>query len=284
MSIIEGVDLTKNPLPGINVLLMGPAGTGKTHGIGTLVDTGIQTFYFGMEAGMESLLGYYTDRGLAIPANLHWHKMAAPKASFTEMKDAAQKINTLSLEGLAKLQDGNRMKYNQFVQLFDVLNNFPDDRDGKKYGAVDEWKQDRVLVIDGMTGLGRAAMSMVIGGKPVRSQSDWGIAHDQLEGLLRMLTDNCPCHFVLLGHVERETDEVLGGVKLMISTLGKKLAPKIPSMFSDVIMAVRNGSTWSWDTSSAQADVKTRNLPIQAGIKPDFAPMLEKWMKRGGLK
>jgi hypothetical protein len=284
MSIIQGIDLTKSELPGINALLMGPAGTGKTHAIGTLVDTGIDTFYLAMEAGAESLLGYFTDKGKPIPPNLHTHKMAAPKASFAEMKDAAQKINTLSLEGLAKIQDGNRMKYNQFVQLFDVLNNFPDDRTGKKHGPVDEWQQDKVLVIDGMTGLGRAAMSMVIGGKPVRSQSDWGIAQDQLEGLLRMLCDNCPCHFILIGHVERETDEVLGGVKLMISTLGRKLAPKVPSMFSDIIMTVRNGTAWSWDTANAQADVKTRSLPIQSGIKPDFAPMLEKWMVRGGLK
>ena len=29
-------------LPGVNVLLMGPAGTGKTHSLGTLVEAGIE--------------------------------------------------------------------------------------------------------------------------------------------------------------------------------------------------------------------------------------------------
>ena len=40
----------KSTLPGFNVLLMGPAGTGKTHSIGTLVDAVAQA------AGRASLL------------------------------------------------------------------------------------------------------------------------------------------------------------------------------------------------------------------------------------
>jgi hypothetical protein len=139
-----------------------------------------------------------------------------------------------------------------------------------------------VLVIDGMTGLSRAAMALVVGGKPVKSQPDWGIAQDQVEKLVRMLCDGCPCHFVLISHVERETDLILGGVKLTTSTLGKALAPKIPAMFSDVILTVRMGDKWTWDTSNPQADLKTRNLAIKADIPPDFKQIIEKWRSRGG--
>jgi hypothetical protein len=134
-----------------------------------------------------------------------------------------------------------------------------------------------------MAGLGRAAMSLVVGGKAVKSQSDWGIAQDQVEKLLRMLCDNCACHFVLIAHVERETDQVLGGVKLMVSTLGRALAPKIPAMFSDVILTVRSGDKWTWDAGSAQADVKVRNLPFKSDLPPTFGPVVEKWKARGGL-
>jgi hypothetical protein len=125
-------------------------------------------------------------------------------------------------------------------------------------------------------------MSLVVGGKPVKSQSDWGIAQDQVEKLLRMLCDNCDCHFILLAHVERETDAVLGGVKLMVSTLGAKLAPKIPAMFSDVILTVRQGTKFLWDTGNTQADLKTRNLPIKSDIEPTFAQIIAKWKARGG--
>lgn len=267
-------------LPGFNVLLMGPSGTGKTHSIGTLVDTGIEVFYLALESGMESLLGYWTDRDLPIPSNLHWHKLAGPAADFTQMIDNATKINTLNLDSLAKMVDPNKSKHNQFVSLLKALNNFPDDRTGESYGPVNEWDQSRVLVIDGATGIATCAMALVIGGKAVRNQSDWGIAQDQIIKLIQMLCDNCKCHFVLLAHVERETDLVLGGVKLMVSTLGKAIAPKFPAMFSDVILTERTADKWSWNTASAMADTKTRNLPIKSDNPPTFKSILDKWISR----
>lgn len=272
-----------SPLPGVNVLLMGPGGTGKTHSIGTLVDAGVEVFYLGLEPGLESLLGYYTDAGKPIPDNLHWHMLEAPKASFAELLDSVTKVNTMSLDMLAKMQDPNRAKHNMFLKLVEAMNNFPDDRTGEKFGPVNEWTPARALVVDSLTGLGRAAMSLVIGNKPVRSQADWGIAQDQVEKILRMYTDNCRCHFVLIAHVERETDAILGGIKLMVATLGKSLAPKLAPMFSDVILAVREGSKFSWDTGSAMADVKTRNLPIASGQTATFKSIIAKWQSRGGL-
>lgn len=271
-------------LPGVNVLLMGPSGTGKTHSIGTLVDLGIEVFYLALESGMESLLGYWTDRGLEVPSNLHWHKLSAPTATFSDMIQNAKNINMLNLDALAKMTDPNKSKHNQFIALLEALNNFPDDRTGEKYGPVNTWDQSRVLVADGATGISQCAMALVVGGKAVRNQSDWGIAQDQVEKLVRMLCDNCACHFVLLAHVERETDAVLGGVKLMISTLGKALAPKFPAMFSDVILTERSGDKWTWNTASAMADVKTRNLPIKSDNSPDFKLVFDKWISRNAAQ
>ena len=117
----------------------------------------------------------------------------------------------MSLKALADMQDPNRSQYNQFVKVYTVLNNFEDQRTGEKFGPVDSWGPDRAIVIDSLTGLNNASLSSVVGGKPVRSQSDWGIAQNQLESLLRKLTDGCRCHFILLAHVEREVDQILGG-------------------------------------------------------------------------
>jgi hypothetical protein len=278
--------MTDNPaappftLPGVNVLLMGPSGSGKTYSIGTLVDMGLEVFFLALEPGMESLMGYWTDRGLEVPENFHWHKLAGPKASFAEMISSATNINTLPLDALAKAVDPNRSKHNRFIELLKALNNFPDDRTGEVFGPVDEWDQTRVLVVDGLTGINNCAMSLVVGGKPVRSQSDWGIAQGQVKSIIQKLSENCQCHFILIGHVERETDAVLGGVKLMISTLGKALAPDLPIMFSDVILTERNADKWSWNTASALADVKTRNLPIKADIPPTFKTIMDKWLSR----
>lgn len=247
------------------------------------METGIEVFYLGLEPGLESLLGYFKDAGKEIPPNVHWHQLAAPKASFMEMIESAKKINTMNLESLAKMSDPDRGKHNQFITMIEALNNFPDDRTGQKFGSVDTWTPSRALVVDGMAGLGRAAMSLVVGGKPVKNQSDWGIAQDQVEKITRMWTDNCRCHFVLIAHVERETDAVLGGVKISVSALGNKLGPKINPMFSDVILTVREGTKFTWDTGSALADVKTRNLEIKQGLPASFGPIIEKWKKRGGV-
>ena len=270
-------------LPGVNVLLMGPAGTGKTYSLGTLVDSGVEVFYLGLEPGLESLLGYWTDRGLPIPPNLYWHYVESPKASFSDLMESATKINTMNLESLAKMADPNRSKHNRFVGILQALNNFKDERTGKEFGSVQTWGVDRCLAMDGMAGLARAAMSLVVGGKAVSNQSDWGIAQSQVERLIHMLTDGCRCHFVLIAHVERETDAVLGGIKLMVSTLGKALAPKLPPMFSDVILAERHGTGFTWNTGSALADVKTRNLAIGEKLPASFKPIVEKWRSRGGV-
>lgn len=267
-------------LSGFNVLLMGPSGTGKTHAVGTLVESGVEVFYLAMEAGFESLAGFWTDQGKPIPENLKWHKLQSAEADFSSLMDTAKKVNTLPLDALAKLQDPGRGKHNQFVKLLEALNDFPDDRTGNRFGPVNKWDQTRALVIDGATGVSNAALSLVVGGKPVRSMSDWGIAQNQVEALLRMICDGCPCHFVLISHVERETDLVLGGIKLMISTLGKALAPKIPAMFSDVILCERAGDKFTWNTASTMADVKSRSLPLKPDHAPTFKSIVEKWVSR----
>src|SRR5882672_3516918 len=96
------VSTIQSSLPGVNILVQGPTGTGKTYALGTLVDTGIETFYLGLERGRESLLGYWGDRGLSIPSNLRWHEISAADYGFSSMIATAQQINTLTNDALAK--------------------------------------------------------------------------------------------------------------------------------------------------------------------------------------
>jgi hypothetical protein len=269
-------------LSGVNILLEGPAGTGKTHALATIVESGVELFALFTESGLETLLGYWTDQGKEVPPNVHWHVLQRSSVSFSTLAESANKINTYSTEALYKMNDNEWAKHNQFVGLLRALADFPDDRTGQKFGPVDSWGPDRCLAIDSLTGINPIAMSLVIGGKPIKSQADWGIAQDQIEKLIRQLTDGCKCHFVLTAHVERETDMVLGGSKITVSTLGRALAPKIPPMFSDVILATREATRFSWSTANPQADLKARNLPIADGIPPNFGEIFKKWQSRGG--
>jgi hypothetical protein len=275
------LNVEQSLLPGVKVLLEGPTGTGKTYSIGTLTDTGLDLFYLGLESGMESLLGYWTDRGKPVPDNLKWHSLKQSEGGLENLFKGAEQIGSLTQDSLYKVQDFERAKNNRFKEVLAVLSNFKDQRTGQEFGSVHKWGPNKALVIDGLTGLGVAAMNMVVGNKPVRSQTDWGISMDQVEKILRMLCDYS-MHFVLLGHIERETDLVQGGSKITVSTLGVKLAPKIPPLFSDVVLAQRNGTVWTWSTASPQADLKSRNLGIADNLPPSFKPIIDKWLSRGG--
>jgi hypothetical protein len=267
-------------LAGPNIVLLGESGTGKTYSIGTLVETGVPVSFLALEPGIESLFGYYTDRGKPIPPNLSWHILRPPESDFASMIDTAEKINTYSFKMLADMTDPNRNKYNQFVSLLRTLNDFVDERTGEKLGPVNKWGPERFLIIDALTGINRAALDLVAGSKPARSMSDWGIAQDQIERILRMLTQDCKCGFVLISHVEKEKDEITGSMKLTMSTLGKALAPKLPLMFSDLIYTYRDGKEFWWSTENSSVTLKTRNLPIADKIRPDFAAILKTWKKR----
>jgi hypothetical protein len=267
-------------LAGVNVMLMGPSGTGKTHSIGTLIDAGIEVFYLGLESGLESLLGYYADKGLPVPSALRWAVIKPPKSSIQSLIKSAGDIGKFDLKVLASKTDNNRQKHDQYHIFLSTLSNFKDDRTGQEFGDVTEWDSSRALVIDGLTGICDAAMSNVIGCKVVTDMMDWQIAQNMVKALIKALSESCQCHFVLIAHVDRETDHILGGVKLMPKSLGKALSPVLPLGFSDVILTVREGTSWRWDTASSQADVKTRNLPIKSDNKASFIPIIDKWKKR----
>jgi hypothetical protein len=269
--------------PGLNVLIFGESGTGKTYSIKTLVDAGLDVFALFLEPGLETLIGAYSDHDKPIPKNLHWHYLQPRTQGFAQLQSSADAIGKFDLSGLAKMKDMKRGQNNPIIDLYGLLNDFQDQHTGEKFGPVDSWGNDRVLVIDSLSALSRMLFEMVIGTKPVKDMADWGIVQQALMSLLHKLTSGCVCHFVLIAHVEREQDLISGGTKLMLSAPGKAITAQIPQPFSDVILSARENATFYWDTANSQASVKTRNLPIASKNPADFAPIVAKWQKRRAL-
>ena len=254
-------------------MLVGATGTGKTHCLRTLVDMGLEVFVLFTEPGMEVLADIPSDK-------LHWHYIAPSTPDWSDMIDSATKINRMTLKSLSEMSDINKSKYTEFLDVLKCCNNFTDDRTGKEFGDISSWGPDRVFVVDSLSGLNIMAMNLVTGSKPVKSMADWGMSMDNLERLITKLCVDTKCHFVLTAHLEREADETTGGTTLMASTLGKKLAPKLPRFFSDVIHVRRDGAKFYWSTASINVDLKARNLPLADSLTPSFAPVIESWRKR----
>lgn len=263
-------------IPGSKTLLVGATGAGKTHSIRTLVEAGITPFVLFTEPGMRTVSDIGCDK-------LHWKYIPPANPDWSDMLDNAQKINQLSFKALTQMGDMNKQKYGQFLEVITSMNDFVCDRCGKHFGDVATWGTDRAIVIDSLSGLNIMAMDMVVGAKPVKAMGDWGVAMDNLERFVTKMTVGTNCHFVMTSHLEREHDEVTGAVHLMASTLGKKLAPKIPRFFDDVVLCKNAEGKFSWATAGINVDLKWRNLTGSKELPPSFKPLIESWKKAGGI-
>lgn len=272
-------------LQGPKILLEGPSGTGKTYALGTLCDwaasRGVEVFLLFTENGLESLLGYWRDRGKEVPPNVHWHVEMTKPVTLAGLITAADNVGKLSYESITKMVDHTRGQNNAFHRILSVCADFPDDRTGLKFGPVDTWGPDRVFGIDSLSELANAAFKMVIGAKPTASPSDYGVAQNNCMNFLRLCTQGMAATFVLTAHVQRQQDEITGGIKLMVKGIGKAMGDDIPQLFSDVIYTVRESTNFYWDTAAASVDTKSRNLPIAAKQAPDFHNIMKRWEERG---
>lgn len=259
------------PLLGAKILLQGPSGTGKTFAIKTLVGAGLEVFLVAMDNGVETIGKFPA----ATVEHIHWRYIPPLKPTWDVLKQTGKLINTLNNEQLQKLADPRRGEYCQILDVIDLCNNFVDSK-GKEWGSVDSWDASRVLVFDGLTGLNMMCRTLAVGGKPVLTQPDWGVSMDYELKLIRMLC-GIQAHFVLIAHVEREINEVSGGMKIMASALGRKNAPQLPGEFSDVILTKRAGPNYYWSTIDSDADLKTRNLPLSDKLEPTFVPLFDTW-------
>jgi hypothetical protein len=255
---------------------MGDSGTGKTYALRTLIEAGITPFILFTEPGMEVL-------GDLDPSSYHFNYITAPESNWTGLIDTAEKVNKFNFDALTKMQDMNRSRYGQFAEVLRQCNNFTDSRTGESFGDASTWGTDRALVLDSLSGLSDMAMRLVVGGKPTRAMQDWMVAQNLLKSFLDQCTNQLRCWFIVIAHLEREKDEITGGTQIMVSTLGRALAPKIPMFFSDAIQTLRQGSEFTWDTAGMNIAVKARNVPIGSKLPPSFVPLVESWKKRGGV-
>lgn len=271
-------------LNGPKILLQGDSGSGKTYALSTLVEWGaknnLDVFVLFVENGLETLLGVWKDRGLEIPPNLHWHSIQAPTLTLAALTDAATKVGMLSYESLTKMTDPARSQNNPYERILKALADFPDDRTGKKFGNIGQWGVDKALCIDSLTMLSDACMKMILGNKPTAAPPDFGVGQNNLLNLLRYLTQGFAPTLVMTAHLQRQVNEITGGVQLMTKAIGKAMSDDIPMLFSEVIFSLREGANWYWDTAAPNVTTKTRYLPIQSKLRPDLGQILEKWKQR----
>lgn len=282
MSTPEGV-VAKPPTPYIDrapsVLLQGPIGTGKSHSLVTIMQSGWDIFNIVTEPnGLETLVNAMRKYGVP-PGRLHYRVIEPAREGFDSLMDMARKVTTFNFEALSKMAPQERSK-SQFLEVVATFGNFIDDRTGMAFGPVHRLPPRCAVVLDSLSGLNLMAMDLTIGDKVTAHQGEWGVAMSMIDKLLLSLTSNLKCMFVLTAHVEREQDDTTLRSKLMTSTLGRKLAPKIPRFFSEVVLTSTEGGAYWWNTVHPDMDLKHRALQPGAKLIPTFKPIIDAYEAR----
>lgn len=266
-------------VPGPKVLLVGGTGSGKTHALRTILESGQKLFTVFTEPGMEVMLD---DRFKVYTCaeGMHWCYLPPATVSWAQLEKNAKLVNTMSLKSLSEMSDINKAAYSEFYKLVGVMNNLVCDRCKQNFGPSDKLGEDWCVANDSLSGISTMAMNLVVGGKPVAAKPDWGIAMKMVETYITKFTGDIQCMAVMIAHLERETDETTGAILNMPSTLGQKLSPKIGRNFSDILHAKRDLDRYAWSTATVNTDLKSRHFTLGENHPPSFKPIVESWRRK----
>lgn len=278
--------MAMTPMQPPAVLLEGTPGAGKTYALPTFALADVETFVICTEpGGAESLIDSCEDKGIPL-SRIHWSTCLPAAQGWKAIEDAIRTIGSSSFEDIQKIKSGVGKTETRAaaMKFLDLIRDFQCERTGQSYGDVASWDHTRALCVDSLSGLSLISMELTTGYKPSAHQGEWGVAMNFLEKLILKLTSDRRCFFALTAHVEKEIDELSGVSRVMPSTLGKKLSPKLPRFFSEVVYAkrslVQGKPHFSWSTIDPAADLKNRSLPISTDLKPDFGQVVNAYRKR----
>lgn len=286
---------TSDPL--FKGLLVGYPGAGKTGSLACLANAGYNIRILDFD-GNAAVLGEYVKPEFQPNVEI--------VALEDRLKMGSRKVETL----------GTPTAFATALKYLDNWKYTEGDRE-VDFGPVNKWTSNDVLVLDSLTGAGRAAfrrtlhMNARTGDKLPRIQ-DWGSAMSDQEAMIEILTSAyVPCHVIVTAHlvmigpdnVEDEEDEVnktnkekaakLVPTKLFPSALGRTLPPKIAEHFPITILAEsrEKGNSTKRVLSFAprkEVDLKlpwanrvASELPIETGLLEIFNAMKGKGQASG---
>ena len=267
-------------------LVMGPAGSGKTSSIATYARAGIECFVVITEpTGADSLHDSWEREHLNLNL-LHYTVIPPSTAGWGALREMGVKINNMSYKDLSEIRSGiGKEHMKQWDKLMRNMENFHDHRSNELFGDVTNFDSSRALILDSLSGFSLISLQNAVGYKPSPHQGEWGAAMSQVENVINKLTSDCQCFFTMTAHIEREPDEITGMSKVTVSTLGRKLAPKIPRFFGEVIRARKDAAgKFLWATIDSESDLKNRALPSGANLPQDFTPIVDAYRRRSTQK
>ena len=291
-----GVPTTQPHDIGTNTLLMGDVGSGKTSSLPTFIAAGIKhdlelhvAAVMTEPGAVETLLDgmvLHAPKGMkTLPMDrLHYHYIPQTSEDWSALIEMAKRVNLMGYRDLAEMKTGlAKNKHKQFIDLLSCLANFTDQH-GEQFGPIDKLDSNWLVGVDSLSGINHMSKQLHVGLKPAMHMGEWQVTMSTEEALVNQLAASTKCFTCLTAHVDKEMDEILGKPQYMAGFLGSKLAPKVPRIFSDVILQVKEEGKFHWSTTRANySGLKARNLPLSDNLPPSFVQIVDTWLKRKSL-
>ena len=261
------------------ILLLGDPGAGKTFAAAKLAQYTQLVYVFTDPGGDESLLDALEFYKIPV-SKVHWRYVPPASPGWDAITQQLTKVNSLDYQTLAGMKSGiNKQDHRQFLELISTFADFECQRTGKKLGPLDELDETYSVVYDSLSGLNQLAKDLTVGAKPTLHEGEWHVAMTLEENFINTFTANLKCPRMMIGHFDKSQD-ITGAMVYSVNLLGRKLAPKIPAKFSDVVKAYSEGGKFFWSTVEDRMTLKTRNLALSDKLPPDVGPLIERWKER----
>lgn len=267
-----------------SVIQIGAPGSGKTSAIATQLLAGLEVFVIMTEPDGTASLIDACERIKAPIDNLHWTTCLPASAGWFGLEDMISKVNSMDQKGLSDMKDMGKADFRPAaMKLLNAFRNFHCERTGLDFGDMTKWDDTRSMNMDSLTGWSNIAWGATVGYKPTANPGEWGIAQNFIANWLLKIQNDRKCWFSMTAHLEKEMDEMSGVKKMMVSTIGAKLAPKIPTFFSEVVKSYKVGDKFYWSTADIGMDLKNRALPIGDKLSPDWRQIVDVYKRRKSL-
>jgi hypothetical protein len=228
------------------VLYLGDSGTGKTGSLVSLVNAGYKLHILDFDNGLDVLKAYAMKECPDKLANVDYETIRD--------KYKAGPVGPM-IDGVPKA----------LVNTTKLLNKWTDDTVPATWGA------DHIMIIDSLTGLGKAAFEWAKGLNPnAREPRQWyHTAQQAVDNVLSLLTSEAfHANVIVIAHVQF-IEQADGSLRGFANTIGKALGPMVPTYFNTMILAQSRGAGQNVKRSIMTVPTSMIDLKNPAPFKVD---------------
>lgn len=230
------------------LLYLGDSGTGKTGSLVSLVAAGYKLHVLDYDNGLDVLKEF----------------------AKRDCPDKLQNVDYITLRDQYKAGPTGPMVAGvpkALVNTIKYLNKWDDET------VPSEWGDNHILVVDSLTGLGKAAFEWAKGMNPgAKEPRQWyHTAQQAVDNVLSLLTsEGFRANVVIIAHVQFIENKIDGTIRGYANTIGKALGPMVPTYFNTMVLARSSGQGASVKRTIVTGPTTMIDLKNPAPFKVDL--------------